>query len=120
MASPQGSERRKELRAEYRRAREEAGVYRIVNGATGRSLVASAVNLRSAQNRFEFAFSSDSVGALDGRLAPDVRAHGMASLSFEVLESVQPPETLTASGLRQELKLLEGLWRERLGPDSCY
>jgi hypothetical protein len=115
-----GSERRKELRAEYRLAREEAGVYRIVNSATGRSLVASAVNLRSAQNRFEFAIGSNSVGALDGRLAADVREHGIASLSFEVLETVQPAETQTAAGLREELKLLEGLWRERLGEESCY
>ena len=69
---------RRELAAEYKSARRDAGVFRILNGVSGRSLIGTTQNLASARNKFSFAVSTDSPAALDYRLKSDVEAVGLA------------------------------------------
>jgi hypothetical protein len=69
--------RRKELLTEYKQTHPEAGVYRIVNTQNGRALLGSTPNLASIRNKLEFARSTNTPGALDYRLATDIRRFGL-------------------------------------------
>ena len=110
---------RKELAAGYKATRPEAGVYRIVNTRTGRSLIGSTQNLAGMQNRFAFARATNSASALDLRLVADIREFGLAAFTIEVLESVEV-KAETAAGLEEELATLLELWRERFASDRHY
>ena len=109
------STRRRELREQYRQHPPVAGIYAIRHRATGRVIVAAAVNLAGARNRFDFALATNTLGALDGQLGGDIRSHGADGLEFEVLETVRVEPGSPEDELRAELATLEGLWREQLG-----
>ena len=111
---------RKELAADYKAARPDAGVFRILNGVSGRSLLGTTQNLASARNKFSFAVSTDSPAALDYRLKADVEAVGLAAFTFEVLEAVTVKADATRAEIESELTTLEALWREKLGADALY
>jgi len=112
--------RRRELRDQYREARPEAGVYRIVNGHSGRALLGSTPNLASLRNRLEFARSTNTPGALDHRLVEDARRDGVGVFRFEVLEVLDTKPEATPAQIRRDLAVLEGLWREKLDPAALY
>lgn len=106
--------RRRELREQARQKPPAAGIYAIRHRATGRVVVASAVNLAAARNRFDFAVGTGALGALDGQLGGDIRAHGVDGLEFEVLETVPVEPGSADAELRADLATLEALWREQL------
>lgn len=111
---------RKSIVRELANAPMDAGVYRIVNEASGRSLLATTHDVASAKNRFAFAQATNSASALDQRLASDIAAHGVASFRLEVLETVRQRPEMTTEELRAEIAALESLWRERLTPAGLY
>jgi hypothetical protein len=113
-------ERRKELTSAYREAPPDAGVYRIVNTRDGRSLLGSTTNLRGMENRFQFARSTGTAGALDARLTPGIREHGFEAFTFEVLERLDVEAAAAESQVRRDLAALEQLWAEKLGPGNLY
>lgn len=106
-------DRRRELVSQFEQTHADAGVYRIVNRRTGRSLIATAVNLAAAQRRFEFASSTNSPSAIDQRLLEDATGPGLAALEFEVLERVETDAQTSPTGLAEDLRILAELWRER-------
>jgi len=108
-------ERRRELRDRARQHPPDAGVYAVRHRTTGRVVVAAAVNLAGARNRFDFAVSTGTLGALDGQLGGDIGAHGIDGLEFEVLETVTVEPGTSEADLQRELATLEALWREELG-----
>jgi broad specificity phosphatase PhoE len=107
--------RRRELREQIAAHPPDAGVYAIRHRATGRVIVASAVNLAGARNRFDFAVATGTHSALDGQLGGDIAAHGPEGLAFEVLETVTVEPGTPDADLRADLATLEALWREQLG-----
>jgi hypothetical protein len=112
--------KRRDLKAEYRERRPDAGVFRIRNTRNGKSLIGTTPNVAALRNRVEFAKSTGSAGALDGRLAADIRVFGIDAFMFEVLEVVrQSPDQSRASFLG-ELELHEQLWREKLAGEPQY
>ncbi|MCL4465705.1 MAG: GIY-YIG nuclease family protein [Chloroflexi bacterium] len=112
--------RRKELREQYKRSRPEAGVYRIVNGKNGKSLLGSTANLASLRSKMEFAKSTNTPGALDRRLAKDVAQFGLDAFSLEILDVLEIRPEMTAADVQEELATLEALWRERMDPSFLY
>jgi hypothetical protein len=98
--------RRKELIAEYKQARPQAAVYRIVNRATGRGVLGSTANLAGVRNKLAFAQSTNTPGVLDQRLRDEIRRSGVDAL---------PADDLTPAQLQRELAALEAHWREKLG-----
>ena len=98
----------------------EAGVYRIVNTVTGRCLLGRSENLRSVRSKLEFAVSSNSPNALDHRLQPDVRTHGLAPFEFEVLDTLSITAQTTRDQIRADLDALLELWRDRQDPGTSY
>lgn len=107
-------DRRRELREQARQHPPEAGVYAIRHRITGRVIVAAAVNLQGARNRFDFAVSTGTFGALDGQLGGDIQAHGADGLEFEVLEAVPVEPGTPDDELKADLATLEALYREKL------
>src|SRR5205823_1009935 len=115
--------RRRQLTADYKRNHPEAGIYRVVNTATGRVLLGSALNLASVKSKVEFARSTNSpgaLGALDHRLASDVRQYGLDAFSLEILEVLDIRPEMTPAEIREDLATLEGLWREKLEAALLY
>ena len=110
---------RKDKTAAYKQTRPDAGVFRIVNAANDRFLLGASTNLRSVQNRVDFAKISGTPNALPGKLAYEP-AEVLGAISFEVLEVLKTKPEMTDFQIDQELKLLEEIWRERLGTENAY
>lgn len=106
--------RRRELREQARQHPPAAGVFAMRHRVTGRTVVASTVNLAGARNRFDFAIGTGALSALDGQLGGDIAAHGIDGLEFEVLETVPVDAGVAPGDLRADLATLEALWREKL------
>lgn len=115
-----GKSRRKELREQYAQTRPEAAVYRILNTKNGRYLLGSTLNLASLRNRVDFARSTNAATALDHRLSKDGAEHGLDAFTLEVLEAFEPAPAMTTAQVQDELRLLEGLWREKASPGELY
>ena len=111
---------RKALRARYEQRHPEAGVYRIVNDATGKALLGSTANLHALRNKLAFARSVNSPGALDGRLQQDIRTFGLAVFTLEVLEVLDTTPEMTRQEIAAGLATLEELWRERFAASELY
>jgi hypothetical protein len=114
------SQRRRELRAQLRQTRPEAGVYLVRNTRNGKALLGSTLNLASVRNKLEFARSTDMPGALDHRLRDDVRRFGLDAFTLEVLDVLDVGAGMTAAEILADLATLEGLWREKLDPSLLY
>lgn len=112
--------RRKELRAQYKQTHPEAGVYRIINSENSKVLLGSSANLASVRNRLAFAKSTNSPGALDQRLRDDIRRFGIDAFSLEILEVLETKPEMTPAEIRDDLAVLEDLWRERQDPALLY
>ena len=111
---------RRELKAQYRERKTEAAVYRILNSRNGKSLLGTTTNLEALRNRVDFAKSTGSPSGFDGRLAADIREFGLAAFSLEILEVLPMTAEKSRTTLLNELKLLEQLWREKLGGQPLY
>lgn len=112
--------RRKELSNDYKQSGPEAGVYRIVNLRTNRSLLGSTRNLASVRGKLEFARATNTPSALDRRLAEDFRKFGPDAFSLEILEVLEIRPEMTDARIREDLATLEELWREKLETTSLY
>lgn len=116
----QDKHRRRELAAEYKRTRPEAGVYRIVNSASGKAFLGSALNLPSVRSKMDFARSTGGTGGLDHRLIPDIRQQGIEAFTLEILEVLDTRPEQTDAEIKADLATLEALWREKLDPATLY
>lgn len=113
-------DRRRQLTAEYKQGRPEAGVYRIVNTATGRAFLGSALNLNSVRSKVEFARKTGGTGGLHHSLEADIRRLGIQVFALEILEVLDTRPKQTDAEVRDDLAALEALWREKLDPAALY
>jgi hypothetical protein len=113
-------ERRKELREQYKQTHPEAGVYRIVNTQNGKALLGSTPNLPSIRNKLDFSRSTNTSGALDYRLRKDIQQYGIDAFSLEILEALETRPEMTAAEIKDDLAVLEALWREKQDPSLLY
>jgi hypothetical protein len=112
--------RRKQLVSEYKQARPEAGVYRIVNSQNGKVLLGSSPNLPSVQSKMEFARTTNAATIFGYKMAPDIRKFGIDAFSLEILEVLEIRPEMTQAEILAELKTLEALWREQQAPSLLY
>ena len=112
--------RRKQLAADYKQGRPEAGVYRIVNSATGKTLLGCSPNLASVRSKLEFAQKTGTSSALGWRLKQDVERFGADAFTLEVLEVLDTRPEMTTAAIQADLATLETLWREKLDPAPQY
>lgn len=104
---------KKELRREYKEARRPIGIYCVRNIANGRILLGRSNDLPSALNRQRAQLRFG--GHPNRALQAEWDALGPASFSFEVLDTLAIPERADYDP-RDDLRLLEALWIERLDP----
>jgi hypothetical protein len=114
------SSRRKELQQQYKQTLPEAGVYRIVNRETNKSLISSTMNLTSIQNKLAFAQSTKTASVLDQRLATDLQHYGFTAFSLEVLERYDPTPEQSPAEIHADLATLVTLWREKFDTGLLY
>ena len=95
----------------------DAGVYRILNLKSGKFLLGSSTNLAGLRNRFEFAQSNDSAGALDAKLREDIARYGFDAFCFEILDTLEVKSDMKLEQIAADAAALAALWRE--GFDSA-
>lgn len=96
------------------------GVYAIRNRANGKVFVGSSLNVNGALNRARFELTTG-IHRTCPALVEDWGRHGADAFSFEVLDVLDPSEE-PGSDPKEELKVLEALWLDRLRPygDAGY
>jgi len=96
---------------EYKETLRPAGVFRVRNTATGKSLVASSANLAGALNRHRFQLERGSHPSRE--LQADWNALGASSFEFEVLDQLKPSDKPDCDAT-EDLQVLKELWLEKL------
>ncbi len=102
---------RKALIRKYKETPPPAGVYRVRNIATGKSLVGSTPNLPGMLNRQRFDLENGS--HLCAELQRDWDELGSDSFEFEALDRLEPKD---APGYdpEEDLRVLQQMWLEKL------
>lgn len=111
---------RKELIAQYKQTVPKAGVYRILNKKNGKFFLSSSLRIDSVTNKFEFAKKVCSYEVFHQKISRELKKDGFDSFSVEILELLKITPEMTGAEIREELKILEELWREKLGTDEEY
>ena len=96
---------------EYKETAIPAGVFRVRNTATGKSLVGSTVNLPGMLNRQRFQLENGSHP--DAELQRDWNELGPDAFEFEVLDRLEPAKE-PAHDPTEDLRVLTEMWIERL------
>jgi hypothetical protein len=96
---------------EYKETLAPAGVFRVRNTATGKSLVGSTANLPGTLNRHRFQLEHGSHPS--GELQADWNALGPDAFEFEVLDQLKPSDKPDYDGT-EDLRVLKELWLEKL------
>jgi hypothetical protein len=102
---------RKSLVRGYKETLPLAGVFRVHNTATGKSLVGSTPNLPGALNRHRFQLERGSHPSRE--LQEDWNAIGAYSFEFEVLDQLKPSDK-PGYDATEDLQVLKELWIEKL------
>lgn len=110
--------RRKEIINEYKQRKLAGGIYKVTNTANGKYLIGYAVNLKSVQNRFQFAVTTNI--AFDRNLQKDWEKLGVQAFTFEVLEELEQKPEQSQSAFMEDLKTLEQLWRANFDASKAY
>jgi hypothetical protein len=110
---------RKARKREYNETPPDAGVYRIRNTTTGRSLVASSVNVAGRLNRHRFQLKAGSHPHAE--LQAEWNEFGEQAFEFTIVDRLEPRDEPT-SDPSEELGVLEALWLDKLAAsgESLY
>lgn len=111
-------QKRRELSRAYRERPVTGGVYTITNRETGRVLLLSGLDLQGCRNRFDFSVSVGS--CVQNQLKADWSTYGAKAFSFDVLEEIEKKAEQTDKEFREDISVLEELWREKLAGTDFY
>ncbi|QRK04975.1 GIY-YIG nuclease family protein [Archangium violaceum] len=109
-----GPTSRAELKRAYKEKPPPMGVYAVRNRVNGKVLVGAALNAPGMLNRIRFELDTGKHPQPD--LQEDWRRHGADNFTFEVLDVLPPSEEPGSTDPKEELKVLEALWLDRLRP----
>ena len=100
---------------EYKETSQPAGIYRVRNTTTGKSLVGSTVNLPGMLNRQRFQLEHGSHP--DRELQRDWDELGPDAFEFEALDRLEPRDE-PAYDPTEDLRVLKEMWLEKLMTDG--
>lgn len=104
------TDRKSKIR-EYKQTPRPAGIYRIRNTVTGRSLIGAAVDLPGRLNRYRFQLKAGSHAVAE--LQADWNELGEAAFEFSELDVLEPRDEPTYDPT-EDLAALEEMWTEKL------
>jgi len=110
--------RRKEINNKYKARKLYGGVYIITNTVNGNYLIGYAANLKSIQNRFQFAITTGST--VHPKLQKDWEEFGAQVFRLEVLEELEQKPDQSQAEFIDDLKTLEQLCRANLDESKEY
>ena len=96
---------------EYKETSQPAGIYRVRNTATGKSLVGASANLTGMLNRQRFQLEHGSHP--DRELQRDWNEFGSDAFEFEMLDRLEPRDE-PAYDPTEDLRVLKEMWLEKL------
>ena len=108
------ADRRAKIR-EYKEAARPAGVFRVRNTETGRTLIGHSVDLPGMLNRQRFQLRSGAHP--NGELQSDWRQWGADAFAFEVVDLLEPAEGSEQIST-EDLKSLAAAWAEKLAEEG--
>ena len=108
---------RKELIRKYKETPRPAGVYRVQHAPSGRALLGSSPDAPAMLNRIRAQLRMG--GHPSRELQRDWESDGPDAFSFEVLDVLTPSESPDYDPT-DDLRMLEELWLEKLGPLGTY
>ncbi len=112
------SDRKKELKAQYKERKVIGGVFVIKNTATGKLFLDSTTDLQGSKNRFAFAQQTGS--CVDLKLQSDWARYGKDAFALEVMEELVKSGTQTTSEFSADIKVLKDMWAEKLAGKELY
>lgn len=96
---------------EYKETPRPAGVYRVRNSVTGKSLIGSTTDLPGMLNRLRFQLENGSHP--DRELQRDWNELGSDAFKFETLDQLEPSDEPTYDPT-EDLGVLRSMWIEKL------
>jgi hypothetical protein len=96
---------------QYKETPRPAGIYRVRNTATAKSLVGSSPDLPGMLNRLRFQLENGSHP--DRELQADWDAQGPDAFAFEVLDRLEPKSEPSYDPIK-ELRVLKEMWLQKL------
>ena len=105
------SDKKSELKREYKLNHRPMGVYQVRNVANGKVLIGSSLDLPGIINRHQFQLKLGNHP--NAALQADWNDLGAESFAFEILDEIAPKE---GRDHREELAFLEELWLENSQP----
>lgn len=110
--------RRKDLKEQYRQARQEMGVFAFRLPAEGRVYLGASQNMPGTINSIRFQLQNNSYPS-NRRLLADWQRYGQEGFAVEVLETLEyDRDNETKTDYREDLAVLKGFWREQLERDG--
>jgi hypothetical protein len=110
--------RRKEIINAYKESKLHGGVYTITNTQSGKYLIDHTMNLKSVQNRFQFAVMTGLL--FHTKLQKDWSELGAKTFVLAVLEELEQKPEQSRAQFADDLKELEQLWRANLDASKEY
>lgn len=115
------SERKKQLRQQYKERAVVGGIYRILNTRNGRFFMAADENMEGAENGFRFSVMTNGFSRPDLRnMTEDWQSFGSEAFVFEQLELLEKKDTQTIREFREDLQVLLELWVEKTDMTLSY
>ena len=116
MAPAEPPRSRAELKRQYKESAPPAGVWAVRNLRSGKVLLGASVNVPGMLNRLRFELASRM--RRHPALQEDWDRLGPDAFAFETLDLLAAPKEgpVDVEVQREELKVLEALWLERLRP----
>lgn len=109
---------RKELLAAYKEKKTIGGVCGIRHKGTGKMLVTGVIDIQAYKNRYDFSVSTGSCVTL--KLQKDWQTNGQVNFEFLVLESMEQGKEQSLDEYKADIKALEVMIKEKIGPENCY
>lgn len=102
---------KKAMKTAYKETVQPMGIYQIRNASSGKTFLGSSLNLGASINRDRFQLRNGL--HRNGELQRDFNEGGEETFAFEILDTLKPKER-PSDDYREDLKMLEELWREKL------
>ena len=102
-----------ELKKQYAQTVQPMGVYQVINKANGKVFIDSSLGIQGKMNRCKFQLAHGS--HMNKTLQEDFNQNGAANFEFEILDLLEPEKDLKKD-TREDLKMLEAMWIEKIQP----